>query len=359
MTDQLTPGRGANAPLAAGVVRQVKPGGPCIGVDIGGSKVLAVLLGPSGEIEASARLATPVDGDARDVVEAVLTVSERVAGRGDEALALPLGVGIPGMVDRGGVAHFCPHLHGIDGVDIRQEITRRRAPGATTVVLNDATAACWGEHRAGAGRGFDDVLLITLGTGIGAGAIVGGKLLEGAHGFAGEMGHMVVDPHGPACPCGKRGCWERFASGSGLGRLAREAAQAGTLDGVVAAAGGDPEAVRGEHVTAAAVRGDPEALAVMNEFAWWLALGLANLANALDPQVIVLGGGLIEAADVVMAPVCRAFADLAEAPEARGVEVVAAALGERAGAVGAALIGGERAVVAQRSGTTAVARTPQ
>lgn len=317
-----------------------------IGVDIGGSKVLAVLLGASGEIEASSRLATPVDGDAEAVVEAVLTVSARVAGSASEALALPLGVGIPGMVDRHGVAHFCPHLHGIDGVDIRAEIARERAPAATTVVLNDATAACWGEHRAGAARGFAHVLLVTLGTGIGAGAIVEGRLLEGSHGFAGEMGHMVVDPQGPPCPCGKRGCWERFASGSGLGRLAREAALAGRLDAVMAAAGGDPEAVRGEHVTAAALKGDREAVAVMNELAWWLALGLANLANALDPQVVVLGGGLIEAGEVVMGPVRRAFADLAEAPEARGVEVVAAALGERAGAVGAALIGVERAAAA-------------
>ncbi|HTW99587.1 MAG TPA: ROK family protein, partial [Acidimicrobiales bacterium] len=272
-----------------------------------------------------------------------LAVSARVAGGRSEALALPLGVGIPGMVDRRGVAHFCPHLHGIDGVDIRGEIARRRAAGAATVVLNDATAACWGEHRVGAGTGFDHVLLITLGTGIGGAAIVEGQLLEGAHGFAGEMGHMVVDPHGPPCPCGKRGCWERFASGSGLGRLAREAAQAGNLAEVVATAGGDPEAVRGEHVTAAAVKGDREAVAVMNEFAWWLALGLANLANALDPEVIVLGGGLIEAGDVVLGPLRRAFAELAEAPEARGIAVVPAALGERAGAVGAALIGAERA----------------
>jgi glucokinase len=311
-------------------------------VDIGGSKVLAVLLNADGSIEATARVATPVDGDAQDVVEAVLAVGARVAGTTD-APSLPLGVGVPGMIDRGGVAHFCPHLHSVDGVDLHHELAVRRDPGATTVVINDATAACWAEHRAGAGRGFDDLLMVTLGTGIGGGAILGGRLVEGANGFFGEIGHMVVDPHGPPCPCGKRGCWERFASGGGLGRLAMEAAQAGRLAGVVALSGGNPEAVRGEHVTAAAVRGDPGALEVMNEFAWWLALGLANLANALDPSAIVLGGGLIEVGEVMMGPVRRAFAELAEASEARRVSVLPAQLGERAGAVGAALVAAERA----------------
>jgi glucokinase len=316
--------------------RRDEPAIRSIGVDIGGSKVLGARLGPGGEIEALDRLPTPADAGA--VVEAVLAVSARVAGDAGDPLALPLGVGLPGMVDRHGVAHFCPHLHGLDGVDLRLALAERRAEGAATVVFNDATAACWAEHRVGAGRGYDDVLMVTLGTGIGGGAIVGGRLLEGANGFAGEIGHMVVDPYGPPCPCGKRGCWERFASGNGLGRLAREAALAGKLKAIVERAGGDPEAVRGEHLTAAAMAGDPGALAVMSDFGWWLALGLANLANALDPAVIVLGGGVIEAREVVMTPVRKAFAELAEAPEARGTEVLAAQLGERAGAVGAGLL---------------------
>jgi glucokinase len=184
----------------------------------------------------------------------------------------------------------------------------------------------------------DDVLMITLGTGIGGGAVIGGRLMLGAHGFAGEMGHMVLDPHGPPCPCGKRWCWERFASGTGLGRLAREAAQAGRLDEVVRLVGGDPEAVRGEHLTSAALAGDPGALEVMETFAWWLALGLANVANALDPAVIVLGGGVIAAHAAVMGPVRRAFVQLVEAPEDRAVRILPAQLGERAGAVGAALL---------------------
>lgn len=310
--------------------------GPCIGVDIGGSKMLVVLRSPAGEIEAYDKLPTPTDAD--EVIETVLAAAAAAAGTIGDPLAMPLGVGCPGMIDRGGTARFCPHLHGVDGVDLRSELARRRHPGAVTVVVNDATAACWAEYRLGAGLGAEDVLMVTLGTGIGGGAVLGGRLLEGAHGFAGEVGHMVIDPQGPPCPCGKRGCWERFASGTGLGRLAREAAHAGKIPAVVTLAGGDPEAVRGEHLTAAALAADPGALEVMDVFGWWLALGLANLANALDPSVIVLGGGLIEAERVVMGPVRRAFDELAEASEARGVSVLPAQLGERAGAVGAALL---------------------
>jgi glucokinase len=311
-------------------------------VDIGGTKVLAVRLSPSGEVQAWRKLRTPLG--AGDVIETVLVGVDEVSETTGETFgAVPLGVGFPGMLDRSGTAHFCPHLHSVDGMDLRRLLADRRDPGATTVVLNDATAACWGEHAVGAAHGFDDVLMVTLGTGIGGGMVSNGRLVEGAHGFAGEIGHMVIDPHGPPCPCGKRGCWERFASGDGLGRLAREAAMAGKLNCAVKAAGDDPEAVRGEHVTKAALDGHSEALAVMKEYAWWLALGLANLSNVLDPSVIVLGGGLIEAAQAVMEPLRDAFANLVEAPEARRIRVVPAKLGEKAGAVGAALLAAQRA----------------
>jgi glucokinase len=148
----------------------------------------------------------------------------------------------------------------------------------------------------------------------------------------------VVDPSGPQCPCGRRGCWERFASGGGLGTLAREAALAGNLQRVVALAGGDPEDVRGEHVTSAAESGDPDALAVMEDLGRWVALGLANLAAVLDPSCIVVGGGLAEAGEVLLAPTRRAFAAMVEGGSNRPeVAIVHAAFGVRAGAVGAAL----------------------
>ena len=136
-----------------------------------------------------------------------------------------------------------------------RELIGERLAGRRVVIENDANLAVLAEHRLGAARGYRHVVMVTLGTGIGGGVVVDGRVQVGRHGFAGEIGHMVVDPAGPPCPCGRRGCWERFASGGGLGLLAREAALAGTLPGVVALAGGDPESVRGEDVTAAALSG--------------------------------------------------------------------------------------------------------
>ena len=164
-------------------------------------------------------------------------------------------------------------------------------PGRTLLIENDANFAVLAEQRLGAARGHDHVVMVTLGTGIGGGVMFDGRVQVGSGGFAGEIGHMVVDPNGPSCPCGRRGCWERFASGAGLGVRAREAALAGRLAEVVRLAGGDPESVRGEDVSAAAAAGDPAAQHVIREVGWWIGFGLANLAAVLDPGCFVLGGG--------------------------------------------------------------------
>ncbi len=332
--------------------------GPAVafGVDIGGTKVLGVAVDGADRVVAEARVPTPhaaveqphgrgVGGPGETGSEVADAVAEVVATLGAEVGTAgggpggspPVGVGVPGMLDRRGVLAFSPNLQGAAGADFRSLLTGR-LPHAPLVVENDANCAATAEFVLGAARGADDVVMVTLGTGIGGGVITGGKVLTGAYGFAGEIGHMLVDPSGPPCPCGRRGCWERYASGGGLGRLAREAAYAGRLAQVVALAGDDPELVRGEHVTRAALDGEPGALSVMEELGWWVALGLANLTAVLDPARIVLGGGLVEAGEILLGPTRRAFSDLVEGASARPeVGIVAAALGERAGAVGAAL----------------------
>ncbi len=306
-----------------------------IGIDVGGTKVLGVALDPTRPdvVRAEQRVPTPDGGDG--LVEALLAV---VAGLSSPAARV--GVGVPGLVDRHGTLRMGPHLRRLHDVRLAEVLTQRS--GRPTVVDNDANCHAVAEQAAGAARGYDEALVVTLGTGIGAGIITGGRLLRGANGFAGEPGHMVVDPNGPPCPCGKRGCWERFASGTGFARLGRDAAYGGRLDGAVERAGGDPEALRGEHVAAAARAGDAEALTVVGQLAHWIALGLANLVNVLDPAVIVIGGGLVEAADLLLPEVQRRFADLVMAGDRRpAVPIVAAALGERAGAIGAALLAAE------------------
>jgi glucokinase len=316
--------------------------GSTVGVDVGGTKILGVVLSADGVVGDEARAPTPMQGE--ELLDAVAGVIATLApGR----TGLLVGIGAPGLVDGDGVLRFAPNLPAVVGLPIRAGL-EARLPSATVRVANDASCAGWGERVLGAARGRDDVLLVTLGTGIGGGIVSGAQLQEGANGFAGEFGHMVIDPHGPRCPCGKRGCWERFASGSGLGRLGREAAEAGDAPRLVELAGGDPEAVRGEHVTRAAAEGDPGATAVMASFAWWLALGLANLANVFDPGTIVIGGGLAGAGLILLEPVRAAFAGLVEAFEYRPrIDIVAARLGEQAGAVGAALLArlGDRADV--------------
>ncbi|MHB8669327.1 MAG: ROK family protein [Acidimicrobiales bacterium] len=309
-----------------------------IGVDLGGTKCLGVASTSDGTVVAEHRVGTP------DRPDGILDVVAGVAGQlrsnvgADRVRAV--GVGAPGLVDRQGLLRFAPNLALGEPLAIGPEIASRL--GVPVRADNDATCATWGERVFGAASGAYDMVLVTLGTGIGGGIVSGGELHRGANGFAGEIGHMVVDPNGPPCPCGQRGCWERYASGSGLARLSREAALAGRAARVLELAGGDVEAVRGEHLTAAVAEGDEEARAVLDHFAWWLALGLANLANVFDPECFVIGGGLAEIGDDLLVPARSAFEGLVEGASRRpAIPILAATLGERAGAVGAAALAWE------------------
>jgi glucokinase len=318
------------------------------GLDVGGTKVLGVAVDSSGEVLAEERVLTPdvrsPDNWARartELLESMALVARKLEERVTRELggaSRAIGVGIPGLVDGSGVLRFAPNLPEGAGLDFAARLSEQ-LPGWRIVVDNDATCATVAEWLRGAARGASDAVMVTLGTGIGGGIIADGRVVRGSNGFAGEIGHMVVDPSGPVCPCGRRGCWERYASGSGLGRLAREAAHAGRLKAVVRLAGGDPEAVRGEHVTQAATDGDDEARAVLEELGRWLALGLANLAKVLDTGTFVVGGGMVEAIRLVLGSVRGSFDEMMETRDARPeVDICLATLGERAGAIGAALV---------------------
>lgn len=299
------------------------------GIDVGGTKCLGVVLDDDGEIVREGLRPTPEGPDA------ILDTLTDLAGE-----LRPwdtIGVGMPGLVTRTGVLRAAPNLVGIAEFAVGPRLSERL--GTRVEVDNDATCAAAAEWKLGAARGATDVVMVTLGTGIGGGLVTGNRLQRGVNGFAGEYGHMVVDPDGPPCPCGRRGCWERFASGTGLARLAREAAVGRRISRVVAIAGGDPEGVRGEHVMQAAREGDRQSLDVIDQFGRWVALGLVNLTNAVDPEVIVLGGGLAAAPDLYIGPIEKWFVELIYAPELRPRPRLAfAEFHHRAGAVGAALM---------------------
>jgi glucokinase len=303
------------------------------GIDVGGTKFLGVVIDASGDVVAEVRRPTPVGEDA--LLQALTEVAEAL-GPWDS-----IGVGMPGLVNRDGVIRSSPHLPGVTDFDLRSALGKQL--GRSIAVDNDATCAALAEWRVGAGRGSQDLVMVTLGTGVGGGIVADGRLVRGCNGFAGEFGHMVVDPDGLECPCGRRGCWERYAAGTGLAQLARTATLLGRGAVILALAGGDPSAIRGEHVQQAARGGDPDALAIIEDFGRWVAIGLVNLANTLDPERFVLGGGVAATPELYIGSITRWFSSLLYAPDHRPHPVVTfASLGERAGAVGAALLSSER-----------------
>ena len=310
------------------------------GVDVGGTKVLAVAIDPSDPARPVAvrRRPSAQDGDALiEAIEAAVASLEADCGA---ALAV-VGVGMAGIVDRDGVVRYSPNIAGVLDLDLRRRL--RAGLRRPVTVENDANAAVWAESRIGAGRGRRHVALVTLGTGIGTGFLLGGRLIRGWNGFAGESGHMVVEQTGPRHVTGARGPWEYYASGAGLGRLAREAAARGRFGGAVAEAG-SVGAVRGEHVHARLAAEDPEARAVLDEYCRYAAVGVANIVHILDPEVVIISGGLVDIGEPLVRGIekwtNRRLLGGSRRPQVR---VVPARLGSQAGAVGAALLAAEAA----------------
>lgn len=306
--------------------------GRSIGVDVGGTKTAALLVTADGNVEARTVLPTPAADQAATLATLEAAVDE-VLVEGVSAI----GVGAAGLVDvRTGVLLSSPNLAWRD-VPLRDRIAGTfRLP---VTVDNDATAAAWAEARLGASRGSRDSLFVGVGTGIGGGIVMGGRLLRGAHGFAGEIGHFIVDPTGPACGCGNRGCWEQVASGLAIARSGRRAVTEHPTSLIARLAEGYPERVTGELVAQAAREGDEVAIAILSEVGRRLGEGVAGLVNILDPEVVVVGGGAAASGDLLLDPAREAHRATVEGRDHRpAVPIVPAQLGNDAGAIGAALL---------------------
>jgi glucokinase len=303
------------------------------GVDLGGTHLRVGVVERDATVAAHWRALTPATLD--DIVAAIGAAVRDLATTRPEARGL--GVGAAGMVDRAGTIHYSPNIPAFVHAPLRDRLADTL--GMPVVVDNDANAAAVGEHEHGAARGLRDVLLITLGTGVGGGVVCDGRVLRGANGFAGEVGHFQVDPGGPRCACGERGHWEALASGEALGALGRAAARQGRADSVLELADGDAEAIAGTDVGDAAQRGAPDAVALVRAYAQQVAIGLVGLVNVFDSELVVVSGGLIELGDVLLEPLRGAFAGHLEGAARRpAVPIVAAELGADAGLVGAAVL---------------------
>jgi glucokinase len=299
-----------------------------VGIDVGGTKCLGVALAADGSVVREHRVPTPEGPDALVATLAEIAAELEAPGA--------VGIAVPGLVNRDGVLLAAANLTDVHVLPLRELLQERS--GLRVVVDNDNTVACLAEWKLGAGRGVDDLLLVGLGTGIGGGYVSGGVLQRGHNGFAGEFGHMIVQAHGTPCPCGQHGCWERYASGTGLGVLARAAAAEGRFDHALETAGSVAE-VRGEHVTIAARAGDAQALAVIDAYADWVAIGLVNLTNLYDPGAIVLSGGLSADPGLFLPPIETAFRSSMYGGSDRPYPTIAfAELGPAAGGIGAALL---------------------
>jgi glucokinase len=301
------------------------------GVDVGGTKIAGAVVDIDGKVLEEHRVESPAT-DTEAIEEAIAGV---VAELGSRHRIEAVGVGAAGYISRSrSVVMFAPNLAWRD-VDLKAELEERVE--VPVVVENDANAAAWGEFRFGAAEDADEMLLVTVGTGVGGGIIANGELFRGSFGAAAEIGHLRMVPGGRLCGCGNLGCLEQYGSGSALVKGARAAAHTPEAAALLAQAGGDPEKITGPMITELAQAGDPFACAQLAEIGRWLGEGIASLTAVLDPAVVVIGGGVSEAGDLLLDPIRTAFEQQLTARAHRPVlEIRLATLGNRAGMIGAA-----------------------
>ncbi|QLY33597.1 ROK family glucokinase [Nocardia huaxiensis] len=303
-----------------------------VGIDVGGTNIRASVVDGSGEVLDTVTAPTP--HSARALEDGLTRAVRELCGR--HAIGA-VGLAVAGFVDEDrATVRFAPHLPWEDA-PVAQRLTDRL--GLPVILEHDANAALWAEHRFGAAAGGRNVVLVAIGTGIGAALLVGGQLYRGSYGVAPELGHLQVVPNGRACACGKRGCWERYCSGTALVDTALEMLATDPQRSTVLAreVKREPGALTGRRVAGAAQDGDPVALEVMADFARWLGLGLAFVSDIFDPDLIVVAGGVSTSAPLFLDDAREHYAaSITGARHRRLARIRTAQLGEAAGMIGAA-----------------------
>jgi len=316
-----------------------------IGVDLGGTNLRIAAVDETGRLMEKLTIGTQVSKGRDHVIDEMTAAIRRVSDKFKSGRLLGIGIGVAGIIDmETGMLREAPNLPGWHDYPIRDEIEKRL--GTRVILENDANAAAFGEKWLGAAREYDDMCMLTLGTGIGGGIVLGGRVWHGSRGMAGELGHVTIDPDGPACGCGSRGCVEQFASASAIVRLAKEVIASGRAPELARAADQDPE-FGSKGVYQMAVQGDRPAQEIYRKVGWALGIVVADLVNIFNLPMYVIGGGVASAweafAPAMLKEVAaRSFVYRATNPEANAPPdhkktiITRALLGADAGLYGAA-----------------------
>ena len=320
-------------------MQEIKEQGlPVLAIDLGGTKIIAAIISNQGRVITREYYLTLAEEGPQLVIKRTLSAIDRLlSSRGIDSSQLnSISIAAAGAIDFGkGLVTLSPNLPGWYDIPLRDLIKEKYR--VNTFLINDASAAALGEHRFGAGKGVNNLILLTLGTGIGGGIIINGKLYSGPCGSAGEIGHMTIDVNGPRCSCGNIGCLEMLASGTAVAREAIKRIRQGERSSLTEIVEGKIESITAEKVEVAAQGGDSLALEVILKAANYLGVGMVNLVNIFNPEMIIVGGGMAKMGDLLLDPARQVVRERAFQLPAQAVRIVPAQLGDDAGVLGAAV----------------------
>jgi len=311
---------------------------PVLAVDLGGTKIAAALIAPDNRVMDKAHSLTLAAEGLQAVIGRIFATIDRLLSQGnvDSAQLESIAIAAAGAIDTDkGLITSSPNFPGWINVPLRDMVRKRY--GVDSCLLNDANAAALAEHRLGAGRGAANLIYITVSTGIGGGIIVNDELYSGTSGCAGEVGHMTIDANGPECGCGNVGCLEVLASGKAVAGEAKRRIKQGERSRLTDMVSGVLEGITAEEVAMAAQGGDRLALEVISRAAGYLGVGMVNLVNIFNPEVIIVGGGLSKMGELLLEPAREVVRQRAFPLCAGAVRIVTAELGDDAGVLGAAV----------------------
>ena len=311
---------------------------PVLAIDLGGTKVLTAIISNQGQVMAKERCLTLADEGPEAVINRILSAIDHLLSQRKINLSQldSISIAAAGAMDfEKGLITLSPHLPRWHDVPLRDIVKEKYK--VNTFLINEASAAALGEHYFGAGRGINNLILLTVGTGIGGGIIINGKLYSGASGSAGEIGHMTIDDNGPRCSCGNTGCLETLVSGTAVTKEAIKRIRQGERSSIAEIVGGKVENITAEKVSLAAQDGDSLALEVILKAATYLGVGLVNLVNIFNPEMIIIGGGMAKMGDLLLNPARQVVRERAFQLPAQAVQIVPAQLGDDAGVIGAAV----------------------